>query len=128
MTDNSSNSQEGDKDDGKTNSPESSIVDSILDGKQKTVFENKHLVDSNTIVDHDRIYGRDEQLAAEARAFRDTLDGERPPDLLLYGPSGTGKTLTVKAVANKVKERASQNGIRFDFVAVKFKTMESHSL
>jgi len=128
MTDNSSNSQEGDKDDGKTNSPESSIVDSILDGKQKTVFENKHLVDSNTIVDHDRIYGRDEQLAAEARAFRDTLDGERPPDLLLYGPSGTGKTLTVKSVAEKVKERASQNGIRFDFVAVNFKTMESHSL
>jgi len=128
MTDNSSNSQEGDKDDGKTNSPESSIVDSILDGKQKTVFENKHLVDSNTIVDHDRIYGRDEQLAAEARAFRDTLDGERPTDLLLYGPSGTGKTLTVKSVAEKVKERASQNGIRFDFVAVNFKTMESHSL
>ena len=80
-----------------------SVVDSILDGDVQTVFANKDLVDSSTIVDQDRIYGRDEQLAAEARAFRDTLDGERPPDLLLYGPSGTGKTLTVKAVANKVK-------------------------
>ena len=128
MNDDSSKTQNGEDDDPTTSSPESSIVDSILDGEQKTVFENKHLVDSNTIVDHDRIYGRDEQLAAEARAFRDTLDGERPPDLLLYGPSGTGKTLTVKSVAEKVKERASQNGIRFDFVAVNFKTMESHSL
>src|SRR6056297_1484535 len=128
MTDNSSNSQEGDKDDDKTNSPESSIVDSILDGEQKTVFQNKQLVDPNTIVDHNRIYGRDKQLAAEARAFRDTLDGERPPDLLLYGPSGTGKTLTVKAVAERVKERATQNKIDFDFIAVNFKTMESHSL
>ncbi|TMT86592.1 AAA family ATPase [Haloterrigena sp. H1] len=109
-------------------SSESSIVDSILDGERKTVFENKQLVDSNTIVDHNRIYGRDKQLAAEARAFRDTLDGERPPDLLLYGPSGTGKTLTVKAVAEKVKERATQNKIDFDFIAVNFKTMESHSI
>ncbi|ELZ42659.1 cell division control protein Cdc6 [Halorubrum coriense DSM 10284] len=103
-------------------------MDSILDGDVQTVFENKDLVDSSTIVDQDRIYGRDEQLAAEARAFRDTLDGERPPDLLLYGPSGTGKTLTVKAVANKVKERALESGIEFDFVAVNFKTMESHTL
>ncbi|APW98324.1 cell division control protein Cdc6 [Halobiforma lacisalsi AJ5] len=118
----------GEDDDGAADSPGSSIVDSILDGERRTVFENKQLVDSNTIVDHNRIYGRDEQLAAEARAFRDTLDGERPPDLLLYGPSGTGKSLTVKAVAEKVSERATQNDIAFDFVAVNFKTMESHSL
>ena len=33
--------------------------------------------------DYFRHYGsRDEQLAVEARAFRDTLDGERRPDLL----------------------------------------------
>ncbi|POG55544.1 Cdc6/Cdc18 family protein [Haloferax marisrubri] len=107
---------------------ETSIVDDILDGESTTVFRNKQLVDPNTIVDHDRIYGRDEQLAAEARAFRDTLDGERPPDLLLYGPSGTGKSLTVKAVAEKVKDRARQNSINFDFVSVNFKTMESHTL
>lgn len=105
-----------------------SIVDSILDGEHTTVFQNKQLVDPNTIVDHDRIYGRDDQLAAEALAFRDTLNGERPPDLLLYGPSGTGKSLTVKSVANKIRDRALENGIEFDFVAVNFKTMESHTL
>lgn len=112
----------------KLDSSDSSVVDSILDGEVQSVFEDKGLVDSSTIVDQDRIYGRDEQLAAEARAFRDTLDGERPPDLLLYGPSGTGKTLTVKAVANKVKERTHETGINFDFVAVNFKMMESHTL
>ncbi len=112
----------------KLDSSDSSVVDSILDGEVQSVFEDKGLVDSSTIVDQDRIYGRDEQLAAEARAFRDTLDGERPPDLLLYGPSGTGKTLTVKAVANKVKERTHETEINFDFVAVNFKMMESHTL
>ncbi len=124
----SSDSQGGKATTDSGTSREPSIVDSILDGERTSVFENKQLVDSNTIVDHNRIYGRDEQLAAEARAFRDTLEGERPPDLLLYGPSGTGKTLTVKSVAEKVKERAERNEIRFDFVAVNFKTMESHTL
>jgi cell division control protein 6 len=107
---------------------EDSIVDDILGGERQSVFTNKNLVDSNTIVDHDRIYGRDDQLAAEARAFRDTLDGERPPDLLLYGPSGTGKSLTVKAVAEKVKERAQEVDISFDYVSVNFRTMESYTL
>lgn len=105
-----------------------SIVDEILDKDIKTVFENKRLVDPSTIVDQNRIYGRDEQLAKQARAFRDTLDGERPPDLLLYGPSGTGKTLTIKSVAKKVKERAAQQGTEFDFVSTNFKSMESHTL
>jgi len=105
-----------------------SIVDDILGGERQSVFADKNLVDSNTIVDHDRIYGRDEQLAAEARAFRDTLDGERPPDLLLYGPSGTGKSLTVKSVAEKVKERAQEADITFDYVSVNFRTMESYTL
>ena len=107
---------------------EDSIVDDILGGDRRSVFADKSLVDSNTIVDHDRIYGRDEQLAAEARAFRDTLDGERPPDLLLYGPSGTGKSLTVKSVAEKVKERGREANISFDYVSVNFKTMESYTL
>ncbi len=119
---------QSDTESGESQESESSVVDSILDSDVQTVFANKDLVDSSTIVDQARIYGRDEQLAAEARAFRDTLDGERPPDLLLYGPSGTGKTLTVKAVVNKVKQRAEENGINFDFVAVNFKTMESHTL
>lgn len=122
------NRSSGRDDNGPDDTSGPSVVDDILDSERKTVFQNKHLVDPNTIVDHERIYGRDEQLAAQARAFRDTLDGERPPDLLLYGPSGTGKSLTVKSVTEKVKERATENGIAFDFVAVNFKTMESHSL
>jgi len=128
MNDNSSNTQEEKDDDGTSSSQMSSLAEKIRNSEQITVFENKQLVDSNTIVDHDRIYGRDEQLAAETRAFRDTLDRERPANLLLYGPSNTGKTLTVKSVAEKVKERAAQNGIRFGFVDVNFKPTESHSL
>ena len=38
-----------------TQESDSSVVDSILDGDVQTVFENKDLVDSSTIVDQDRI-------------------------------------------------------------------------
>lgn len=111
-----------------TSSSGMSAVEDILDGEHETVFEDKSLVDPNTIVDDNLIYGRDNQLAAEARAFRGTLEGERPPDLLLYGPSGTGKTLTVKSVANKVKTRTDQKGVDFDFVSVNLKAVSSHTL
>jgi cell division control protein 6 len=128
MPDETSSFSRGENEKESISGSEDSIVDNILGGERQSVFANKNLVDSNTIVDHNRIYGRDEQLAAEARAFRDTLDGERPPDLLLYGPSGTGKSLTVKAVAKKVKERALEADISFDYVSVNFKTMESYTL
>lgn len=107
---------------------ESSVVDDILNREPDTLFRDKDLVDPSTIVDQDRIYGRDKQLAEEALAYRDSLRGNRPPDLLLYGPSGTGKSLTIKSVINKVQERAENNGITFDYASVNFKTMESHTL
>lgn len=84
----------GDERETPTSGSGGSIVNDISENENTTVFRDKRLVDPYTIVDNDRIYGRYEQLAAEAWAFRDTLDGERPPDLLLYGPSGTGKSLT----------------------------------
>ncbi len=106
------------------------VIDKILesDNNEKTVFANKRLVDSSYVVDEDRIYGRDEHLAEEARAFKDTLKGERPPDLLLYGASGTGKSVTVKAVAKKVKQRCEQRRIDFASIPVNFKHMETHTL
>lgn len=125
---NDSDSSSEDADASPSAATDTSVVDDILEGERSTVFANKKLVDPATIVDQDRIYGRDEQLAAEARAFRDTLDGERPPDLLLYGPSGTGKSLTVRTVAEKVKQRIEESNSRFDYVTVNFKSMESHTL
>jgi len=44
-----------------TTSSKPSIVDSILDTERKTVFENKQLIDSNMIIDYNRIYSRDER-------------------------------------------------------------------
>jgi len=47
--------------DGTTTSSEPSIIDIILDTEQKTVFENKQPIDSNMIIDYNRIYSRDER-------------------------------------------------------------------
>jgi cell division control protein 6 len=106
------------------------VIDEVLesDEDENTVFANKQLVDSSYVVDENRIYGRDEHLAEEAKAFKDTLKGERPPDLLLYGASGTGKSVTIKTVATKVEQRCEKRGIRFAPISTNFKHMETHTL
>jgi len=107
-------------------SPESSIVDDILDGEQKPSSRiNNSLTRIRSLITTGFMAVTNNW---PLRLVRFVTPGRRTsPDLLLYGPSGTGKTLTVKAVAEKVKERATEKDIGFDFVAVNFKTMESHS-
>jgi len=94
-----------------------STVDPIRDrferGNQTTVFQNKSLLDPETIIDPDRIVGRDEQLDQTIRYLRTMLNGNRSPDLLLHGPSGTGKSLIINSVCDTASELAQAGGINF---------------
>lgn len=60
VTDDEADSGQSSTESGGSQVSGSSVVDSILDGDIRTVFKNKDLVDSSTIVDQDRIYGRDD--------------------------------------------------------------------
>jgi cell division control protein 6 len=79
----------------------------------ETVFANKDLLDPETIIDEDRIVGRDQQLKIVVDNFKHVLDGEKVDDLMLHGPSGTGKSLTIGSVAEQVRELGLETGIDF---------------
>jgi len=72
-------------------STQRSIRDMLDDEGEASVFVNRDLVEPDTIIDEERIVGRDDQLESVVSFLKPTLQGNRPPNMLLYGPAGTGK-------------------------------------
>lgn len=103
-----------------------SIKGRLQQGTQNSVFREKGLLDPDAVIDEDRIVGRDQQLDDIITYLRPTLQGNRPPNMLLYGPSGTGKSLIINAVCEQVAELAEAQGDRFGVVKINCQTIKSH--
>ena len=83
-----------------------------------SVFANRDLVEPDTIIDEERIVGRDEQLKSVVSFLKPTLHGNRPPNMLLYGPAGTGKSLIIGAVTQQIIDLCKSKGERFGVIAI----------
>jgi len=100
------------------NSTQRSIRDMLDDEGEASVFVNRDLVEPDTIIDEERIVGRDEQLESVVSFLKPTLQGNRPPNMLLYGPAGTGKSLIIGAVTQQIIELCQSKGERFGVVDI----------
>ena len=103
-----------------------SIKGRLQEGVQNSVFQDKGLLDPDAVIDEDRIVGRDDQLDDIITYLRPALQGNRPPNMLLYGPSGTGKSLIINAVCQQVFELATSQGDRFGVIKINCQTIKSH--
>ena len=95
-----------------------SIRDMLDDEGEASVFVNRDLVEPDTIIDEERIVGRDDQLESVVSFLKPTLQGNRPPNMLLYGPAGTGKSLIIGAVTQQIIELCQSKGERFGVVDI----------
>ena len=101
---------------GATESPDS-IKDLILEQeKTASLIKNRKLLEPNEIVEEERIVGRDEQLTSLTQHLRVAISNERPPNLFLYGPSGTGKSLIINAVCENIFQLCESRDIRFGVI------------
>lgn len=103
-----------------------SIQERLQAGTHRSVFRDKSLVEPDTIIDENRIVGRDDQLDDIITYLRPSIQGDRPPNMLLYGPSGTGKSLIINAVCEQIVEISNSNGQRFGVVEINCQTIKSH--
>ncbi len=99
-------------------SSQRSIQEMLSTEETSSVFVNRDLVEPDTIIDEKRIVGRDEQLDDVVSYLKPALDGNRPPNMLLYGPAGTGKSLIVGAVTEQIVELCRSRGERFGVVTI----------
>jgi len=96
-----------------------SIEDMLLEfDEQEGLIRDRSLLDPNYVVEEDRIVGRDDQLQEVTKMLRVALGDNRPPNLFLYGPSGTGKSLITKAVCNNISRICETRNISFGTIEV----------
>lgn len=94
-----------------------SIKDLILEQDEAaSLVRNRRLLDPDEIVDEDRIVGRNDQLTQITQYLRVAINGECPPNLFLYGPSGTGKSLIINAVCQNIVDLCRTRDIRFGVI------------
>jgi len=126
---NSASSGETAESDGVTDegSPGSqSIEDMLLEfDDQEGLIRERALLDPNHVVSEERIVGRDEQLQEITKMLRVALGDNRPPNLFLYGPSGTGKSLITKAVCNNISKVCETRDIRFGTIEVNCQDLDT---
>jgi cell division control protein 6 len=103
-----------------------SIKGRLQEGAQNSVFREKGLLDPDAVIDEDRIVGRDQQLDDIITYLRPALQGNRPPNMLLFGPSGTGKSLIINAVCEQVVDLAESQGDDFGVIKINCQTIKSH--
>ncbi|ELY63171.1 orc1/cdc6 family replication initiation protein [Natrinema versiforme] len=103
-----------------------SIEDMLLEfDQQEGLIRDRSLLDPNHIVSEDRIVGRDEQLQEVTKMLRVALGDNRPPNLFLYGPSGTGKSLITKAVCKNISKICETRDIRFGTIEVNCQDLDT---
>jgi cell division control protein 6 len=106
--------------------PSQSIEDMLLEfDDQDGLIRDRALLDPNYVVEEDRIVGRDEQLQEVTKMLRVALGDNRPPNLFLYGPSGTGKSLITKAVCHNISRLCEGRDIRFGTVEVNCQDLDT---
>lgn len=78
---------------------------------QNRIFANKDLLRISHLVEGDRIIGREEELNNLAQALKDAVYGQTPNHVLIYGKTGTGKSLCSKYITEDLRMSASENDV-----------------
>ena len=72
------------------------------------IFADKAVLRAAYVPEH--LPHRKEQIQELADILSVALNGEKPPNILIYGKAGTGKTATIKYLGKKFEEAAQRRG------------------
>jgi len=82
--------------------------------KQESLFFNKKPLQSNYIPTN--IPHREIQIQQIAGILAPALKGERPSNILLYGKTGTGKTVSIKHITSEIQAVAEKNKLNLKII------------
>jgi cell division control protein 6 len=86
--------------------------------REDPIFVQKELLEINHLPDEGRIVGRDEEIQNLANAVNPAIFGQSPSNVLIYGKTGTGKSLCAKHVSRRLTSTANDEGVAATFAYV----------
>jgi len=86
--------------------------------REDPIFAKKELLEINHLPDEGRIVGRDEEIKNLANAVNPAIFGQSPSNVLIYGKTGTGKSLCAKHISHRLVETAQDEGVNAAFAYV----------
>jgi cell division control protein 6 len=78
-------------------------VDEQSDEDKSNVFEKPWLLEIDNVPDADRIVGRDDKIKSLAKNLRKMRTSDVPDNILMWGETGTGKTLVARHVCERLE-------------------------
>ncbi len=79
--------------------------------REDAIFADKELLEINHLPDEGRIVGRDDEIAELANAVNPAIFGQSPSNVLIFGKTGTGKSLCAKYVSRRLTRTADEEGV-----------------
>ena len=90
------------------------IFDKSLDPDNDIIFNDRNVLRTNFIPDD--LPFRENQLTDLGKILSVALKNSRPSNLLLYGKTGTGKTVVTKYVTNQLKQKSVELGLNLQIL------------
>ncbi|WP_129113811.1 orc1/cdc6 family replication initiation protein [Halegenticoccus tardaugens] len=88
------------------------------DPDRAKIFARKELLKVGHVPESARIVGRDEEIEAVAAELRPIVRGDPPNNVMIYGKTGTGKSLVARHVTERAGRAAESNGVSVGAVYV----------
>jgi len=85
---------------------------------QDPIFTRKELLHVGHVPEEDRIVGRDTEIESVAEETGAVVRGDPPNNVMIYGKTGTGKSLVSRHVAARAKTAAQSNGVACDVLYI----------
>ena len=77
---------------------------------KRSLIVRPELLEVGHVPDQNRIIGRDAEMREVASKLEAVIRNEPPSDFIIYGKTGTGKSLVSQSVAVRAQQAATQNG------------------
>ncbi|WP_254533554.1 Cdc6/Cdc18 family protein [Natrinema gelatinilyticum] len=88
------------------------------DPNRADIFARKELLKVGHVPESARIVGRDKEIKDVAAELRPIVQGDPPNNVMIYGKTGTGKSLVARHVTDRARRAAESNGMSVGTVYV----------